>query len=56
MKALQDLFSTDYGIMSIVVIAVIIVGLGAAYGVLKSKMAESARSAGKSTFPGPSAR
>jgi hypothetical protein len=47
MKALQDLFSTDYGIMSIVVIAVIIVGLGAAYGVLKTKMAESARSAGK---------
>lgn len=47
MKALQDLFSTDYGIMSIVVIAVIILGLGAAYGVLQSKMAESARSAGK---------
>ncbi len=47
MKALQDLFSTDYGIMSIVVIAVIIVDLGAAYGVLKSKIAESAKSAGK---------
>ena len=47
MKALQDLFSTDYGIMSIAVIAVIIVGLGVAYGVLKTKMAESARSAGK---------
>jgi hypothetical protein len=47
MKALQDLFSTDYGIMSIVVSGVIIVGLGAAYGVLKSKMAESARDAGQ---------
>ena len=46
MKALQDLFSTDYGLMSIVVIAVIIVGLGVAYGVLKSKMAESAKNAG----------
>ena len=47
MKALQDLFSTDYGIMSIVVIAVIIVGLGVAYGVLKAKMAESAKGASK---------
>lgn len=47
MKALQDLFSTDYGIMSIVVIAVMIVGLAAAYGVLRSKMAESAKNAGK---------
>jgi hypothetical protein len=47
MKALQDLFSTDYGIMSVVVIAVIIVGLAVAYGVLKSKMAESAKNAGK---------
>jgi hypothetical protein len=47
MKALQDLFSTDYGIMSVVVIAAMLVGLGVAYGVLKSKMAESARNAGK---------
>ncbi|MCM2295158.1 DUF3149 domain-containing protein [Rhodoferax sp.] len=47
MKALQDLFSTDYGIMSFVVIAAIVVGLGIAYGVLRSKMAESAKSAGK---------
>ncbi|MFZ2122476.1 MAG: DUF3149 domain-containing protein [Rhodoferax sp.] len=46
MKALQDLFSTDYGIMSVVVIAAIIVGVGVAYGVLKSKMAESAKNAG----------
>jgi hypothetical protein len=46
MKALQDLFSTDYGIMSVVVIAVIIVGLAVAYGVLKSKMAESAKNVG----------
>ncbi|MEY4100657.1 MAG: hypothetical protein RL300_1828 [Pseudomonadota bacterium] len=47
MKALQDLFSTDYGIMSIVVIAAVIVGLSVAYGVLKSKMAESAQNADK---------
>jgi uncharacterized membrane protein (DUF373 family) len=46
MKALQDLFSTDYGIMSIVVIAVIVVGLGWAYVALKSKMAESAKNPG----------
>jgi hypothetical protein len=46
-KALQDLFSTDYGLMSIVVIAVIVVGLGAAYVVLKSKMAESGAAARK---------
>ncbi|HEX5697019.1 MAG TPA: DUF3149 domain-containing protein [Rhodoferax sp.] len=47
MKALQDLFSTDYGIMSIAVIAVIVVGLGVAYVVLKAKMAESAKGASK---------
>jgi hypothetical protein len=47
MKALQDLFSTDYGLMSIVVIAVIVVGLAAAYVVLKSKMAESGAAARK---------
>lgn len=47
MKALQDLFSTDYGVMSVVVIAAMIIGLGVAYGVLKSKMAESAKNAGK---------
>jgi hypothetical protein len=47
MKALQDLFSTDYGIMSVVVIVAMLVGLGAAYVVLKAKMAESAASAGK---------
>lgn len=47
MKALQDLFSTDYGIMSVVVIAAMIVGLAVAYGVLKSKMADSAKNAGK---------
>jgi hypothetical protein len=41
MKALQDLFSTDYGVMSVVVIAAMIIGLGVAYGVLRSKMAES---------------
>ncbi len=47
MKALQDLFSTDYGLMSIVGIAIIIVGMGCAYVVLQSKMAESAKKAGK---------
>lgn len=47
MKALQDLFSTDYGLMSLVVIAAIVVGLGVAYVVLKAKMAESGAAAGK---------
>jgi len=46
MKALQDLISTDYGLMSLIVIAATVVGLGVAYGVLRSKMAESAK-AGK---------
>ena len=47
MKAIQDLFSTDYGIMSFIVIAVTIIGLGGAYVVLRSKMAESAKNAGE---------
>lgn len=47
MKALQDLLSTDYGLMSIVVIAAIVVGSVAAYVVLKAKMAESGAAAGK---------
>jgi hypothetical protein len=47
MKALQDLFSTDYGLMSFVVIAAVVVGLGVAYVVLKAKMAESAAAARK---------
>lgn len=47
MKAMQDLFSTDYGIMSLGVIAVIVVGLGYAYVVLKNKMAESERQSRK---------
>lgn len=47
MKAMQDLFSTDYGLMSVVVIAAMIVGLGIAYGVLKAKMAESEKNAPK---------
>jgi len=47
MKALQDLFSTDYGLMSVVVIgAIVVVSIGA-YMVLKSKMDESAKSGGK---------
>jgi len=48
MKALQDLFSTDYGLMSVVVIGAIIAVSVGAYVVLKSKMAESAKNAGKS--------
>jgi hypothetical protein len=47
MKAMQDLFSTDYGLMSVVVIVAMIVGLGVAYGVLKSKMAEGEKNARK---------
>ncbi|MBV5345295.1 MAG: DUF3149 domain-containing protein [Rhodoferax sp.] len=47
MKAMQDLFTTDYGIMSFAVIAVVIVGLGIAYGVLKAKMAEGEKNARK---------
>ncbi|HEY8906985.1 MAG TPA: DUF3149 domain-containing protein [Rhodoferax sp.] len=38
MKALQDLFSTDYGLMSLVGIVMMVVGLSIAYGVLKKKM------------------
>lgn len=47
MKAIQDLFSTDYGIASFAVIAVSIVGLAWAYVVLRSKMDESERNARK---------
>jgi hypothetical protein len=47
MKAMQDLFSTDYGIMSVVVITAMIIGLGIAYGVLKAKMAEGEKNARK---------
>lgn len=38
MKAIQDLLTTDYGLMSLVVIVAIIIGLGVAYGVLRAKM------------------
>ena len=38
MKALQDLLSTDYGLMSLVGIVMMVVGLATAYGVLKKKM------------------
>ena len=41
MKALQDLFSTDYGIMSIIGITIMVVGFAYAYVVLKRKMAET---------------
>lgn len=41
MKALQDLFSTDYGIMSIIGIIMMVGGLGYAYVVLRKKMSET---------------
>ncbi len=47
MKALQDLFSTDYGLMSIVVILMMVVGLAFAFVVLKKKMAETSDKPGK---------
>ena len=47
MKAIQDLFSTDYGLMSIAGIVIMVVGMAVAYGVLKTKMAENAKKAGK---------
>jgi hypothetical protein len=47
MKAMQDLFSTDYGLMSIAGIVIMVVGMAWAYAVLKSKMAEDAKNAGK---------
>lgn len=47
MKAMQDLFSTDYGLMSIVGIIIMIVGMGVAYVAVKNKMAESEKNAPK---------
>ena len=47
MKAMQDLFSTDYGLMSIVGIVMMVVGMVWAYAVVKTKMAEDAKNAGK---------
>jgi hypothetical protein len=47
MKAIQDLFSTDYGLMSIGGIVIMVVGMVWAYAVLKAKMAEDAKNAGK---------
>lgn len=47
MKAIQDLFSTDYGLMSIIGIALMVVGMVVAFAVLKAKMADSAKKAGK---------
>ena len=43
MKALTDLFSTDYGLMSIVGIAVMLVGIIAFGVVLRKKMNEEPR-------------
>ena len=47
MHALKDLFTTDYGIMSIAGIIIMIVGMGWAYVALKNKMAESEKNARK---------
>jgi len=47
MKALQDLFSTDYGLMSIAGIVFMTVGMFAAYFVVKKKMAEDSKNSGK---------
>lgn len=47
MKALQDLFSTDYGLMSIGGIVFITIGMFVAYFVAKKKMAEDAKNAGE---------
>jgi hypothetical protein len=47
MKAMQDLFSTDYGLMSIAGIVMMVVGMVWAYAALKSKMAESEKNARK---------
>jgi len=47
MKAIQDLFSTDYGMMSFVVIAAIVVVSIGAYFVLVKKMDESAANSKK---------
>jgi hypothetical protein len=38
MKALQDLLSTDYGLMSLIGIVMMVGGLAIAYGVLRKKM------------------
>lgn len=40
MKAFQDLISTDYGLMSLIGIVLIVGGLVTAYGVLRKKMNE----------------
>ncbi|MFN4102968.1 MAG: DUF3149 domain-containing protein [Tepidimonas sp.] len=48
MKAIVDLFSTDYGLMSAGVIAFIVVMAVWFYRFFSRKMAESERAAGKS--------
>ncbi len=40
MKALQDLLSTDYGLMSLIGIIMMVVGLAGAFVVVKKKMAQ----------------
>lgn len=47
MKALQDLISTDYGIMSLIGILMMVGGLAYAYVVLRRKMAETSDEPGK---------
>jgi len=45
MKAFQDLFSTDYGLMSLVGLVIMVVGMVGGYVVLRSKMAQDADNA-----------
>ncbi|MCW2310497.1 DUF3149 domain-containing protein [Rhodoferax antarcticus] len=47
MKAFQDLISTDYGIMSLIGILMMVGGLAYAYVVLRRKMAETSDEPGK---------
>ena len=46
MKLLTDLFSSDYGLMSLAVIAFVIVMSVFFYSFFKGKMAEDAKNAG----------
>jgi LPXTG-motif cell wall-anchored protein len=43
MKALTDLFSTDYGLMSVVGIAMMLIGIAAFVVVVRRKMNEPPR-------------
>lgn len=47
MKLLTDLFSTDYGLMSLIVIAIVLIMAAFFVRLFMGKMDESARSAGE---------